>query len=40
MGGLTLSEEWMGAGEGGVVKQKEGREGELWFVCKMNKSLK
>lgn len=29
MGGLAIFEEWMGAGEGGDVKQKEGREGEL-----------
>lgn len=45
MGGLTLSEEWIGgywvggSGRGGR-RRKGGREqAELWFVCKIKKTL-
>ena len=35
MGDLTHSEEWKGVIEE-VGEQEEGREGELWLVCKIN----
>lgn len=40
MRGPDLLEEWMTDGLGGLEKQKEGREGEMWLVCKMNNNFK
>ena len=38
MGSLTLSEEWMGMGDGRRWKEwEEGREWELELLCKMEK---
>lgn len=40
MGGITLSEEWIRGLLGGrKEKQEEGRDGELWLVCKVNKKF-
>lgn len=38
MGGLSFSEEWMGAGWG-EGEEEEDRKGELWVVRKMNKII-
>lgn len=34
---LTFSKELMGGGVGEVEGKQEGREGELWLICKMKK---